>query len=160
MNLHKQQGAYLVEFVLSYAIFMFLVFGCIEVARMMYTWSALTYVTQRGARVAAVCPVNDQNIAQIAVFGTGSNSNSQIIPGVNSGHIAVAYQDTNGSATSNYADIRYVTVSIENYSHQMLIPDLLTNFVSPDVLSPSFSTTLPAESLGFNPDAATRVCFT
>ena len=124
----------------------------------MYTWSALTYATQRGARVAAVCPVNDQVIAQIAVFGNSGNSNSQIIPGVNTGHVAVAYQDTNGAATANYADIRYVTVSIQNYSHQLLIPDLLSNFIAPDVLAPSFSTTLPAESLGFDPDAGNRVC--
>lgn len=162
-NRCTQRGAYLVEFALTYAVFMFVLLGCVEVARVMYTWSALNHVTQRGARVAAVCPVNDSKIAQIAVFGTqdsdGGSTDSSLIPGVTASNISVSYQDEAGNSSTDYAAIRFVTVSVNAYTHQMLIPNLLADFVSPALTAPAFSTTLPVESLGYNPDTETRVCF-
>lgn len=157
--LKRQQGGYLVEFAVCSSLFMFLMFACLEFGRAMYTWSALTLVTQRGARVAAVCPVNDQKIAEIALFGDAANNALSLAPGVGVQNVAVSYQNQNGLPTTSYPDIRFVTVSIENYTHQMLLPDLLTGLLPSEIVSPSFTTTLPAESLGFNPDSQERVCF-
>ncbi len=156
---NRQCGLYLVEFAVTYALLMFALFACIEIARLMYSWSALTFATQRGARVAAVCPLNDPKIAEIAVFGAQSGSTTPMVSGVGVSNIVTTYQNMRGAAASNYADVRYVRVSVENYTHNMLLPNLLSGFVSPSFLSPSFSTTLPAESLGSNPDVGSRVCF-
>ncbi len=156
---NRQHGGYIVEFALTYALFMFVLLGCVEVARVMFTWSALNHATQRGARVAAVCPVNDTKIAQIAIFGADGDTASSLIPGINASNILVEYQDASGSDTTDYADIRYVTVSVSAYTHQMLVPELVAGYVSPTISAPAFSTTLPAESLGYNPDTQTRVCF-
>lgn len=155
----REHGGYLVEFALTYALFMFVLLGCVEVARVMFTWSALNHATQRGARVAAVCPVNDAQIGQIAIFGEQGTTASSLIPGINAGNILVEYQNASGGGTTDYADIRYVTVSVNAYTHQMLVPDLIAGFVSPTISAPTFSTTLPAESLGYSPDTQTRVCF-
>jgi len=155
----KQRGAYTVEFAFAVGIFMFLLFGIIETARLLYTWSALTLVTQRGARVAAVCPIDDELIAQIAVFGANGNPASKIIPGVSTENIALSYMDEDGAPSAAYSKIAYVNVSVVNYTHELLIPMFLSEDNARNILSPSFSTTLPVESLGYNPTSESRVCF-
>ena len=158
-NKSQQSGAYIVEFAYSIGIFMFLLFAVIETGRILYTWSALTLVTQRGARVAAVCPVHDELIAQIAVFG-GSNGNaSTIIPGVGADNISVSYLDESGAASVAYENIAYVNVSIINYTHKLLIPLFLNESIARNILAPTFSTTLSVESLGYDPSSESRVCF-
>lgn len=155
----KQRGAYLVEFVLVYSLFMFVLLGCIEVARLMYAWSALTFVTQRAARVAVVCPLFDQKISEIAVFGSVGGT-SEIVSGVGMENISITYQGEDGVDSISYRDIRYVRVSVQGYSHQLLLSGLVETFVSPTLLAPEFATTLPVESLGFNPDSGgSRECF-
>ena len=158
-HLHRQRGSYSVEYAFSIGIFLFLLFAIIETGRILYTWSALNLVTQRGARVATVCPVNDELIAQIAVFGTGENNASKIIPGVDSGNISLSYFDEVGAPSSAYADIKYVNVSITDYTHELLIPLILNESTVNNLLAPTFSTTLPVESLGYNPSSESRVCF-
>ena len=157
--INRQRGAYTVEFAFSIGIFLFLLFAIIETGRLLYTWSALNLVTQRGARVAAVCPVNDAMIAQIAVFGSNESGASTIIPGVTAGNIALTYYDENGAPSTAYQDITYVNVSIENYTHQLLIPVFFSDNLARNILAPTFSTTLPVESLGYNPSGENRVCF-
>ncbi len=155
----QQRGAYTVEFAFAIGIFLLLLFAVIEIGRLFYTWSALNLVTQRGARVAAVCPVNDALIAQIAVFGSNESEVSTIIPGVTSDNVALAYYDENGAPSTAYEDITYVNVSITNYTHKLLIPVFFSDNLARDILAPTFSTTLPVESLGYNPSAENRVCF-
>ncbi len=159
LNINNQRGSYSVEFAFSIGIFLFLLFGVIETGRLLYTWSALNLVTQRGARIAAVCPVNDELIAQIAVFGTGGNNASQIIPGVGADNIAINYLDESGASTTTYEEITYVNVSITGYTHELLIPTFFSENLERNIISPTFSTTLPVESLGYNPTSESRVCF-
>jgi len=158
-NKNRQRGAYTVEFAFAIGIFLFLLFAIIETGRLLYTWSALNLATQRGARVAAVCPINDDLIARIAVFGSSDTGASQIIPGVGADNIALAYFDEDGAPSTSYKDITYVNVSIANYTHELLIPVLLGDDVASNILAPTFSTTLPVESLGYNPSGENRVCF-
>lgn len=153
----RQQGSYIVEFAAVGSIFLFMLFGAFEVARVMYTWSALDAATQRGARVAAVCPMNDAAIARIALFGTPQNAGT-VIPKVDASNIAVAYLDKFGNTTANRGDVRFVSVGITNYTHQMLIPPLITDYISPNLLSPSFQTVRSSESLGFNPVTGAYAC--
>lgn len=155
----RQKGAYTVEFAFSIGIFMFLLFAVVETGRLLYTWSALTLVTQRGARVAAVCPLNDEMIAKIAVFGAGDNNASTIIPGVEADNISLSYLTDSGAPSTAYEDIAYVNVSVINYTHELLIPLFLDENFARSILAPSFSTTLPVESLGYNPSSESRVCF-
>lgn len=152
-----QRGVYVVEFAVVAAVFLFMVFGAIEVSRLMYTWSALDAITQRGARVAAVCARNDPLIAQYALFGAGGDS--PLVPDLDTGNIAVAYLDENGGPAGG-ARPSYVRVSIVNYNHQMLIPDLIAGYFAPALTANgAFATTRPAESLGRNPDTGQDVCF-
>ena len=156
----SQSGVYTVEFAFSIAICMFLLFGIIETGRLLYTWSALNLVTQRGARVAAVCPINDEKIAQIAIFANSSTGSSKIIPGVGPENISVSYFDKSGATSTAYEDVVFVNVAITGYTHNLLIPILQSDDMERSILAPSFSTTLPVESLGYDPTSGSRVCFT
>lgn len=147
--LQRQSGLYVVEFALVSSVFFFILFSAIEVSRLMYTWSALGAVTQRGARVAAICPLNNANITQTAIFSDGSGST--VIPGFTAANVSVRYLTAGGASTSNKSDVRYVEVSIINYQHQTLIPETIANFVAPLLTAPPFTTTRPAESLGTHP---------
>jgi len=146
-----QKGVYSVEFAIGAGVFFFFMFGSMEVARAMYTWSALDAMTQRGARVAAVCPLNSDAITQTAIFGSNGDG---IVSGVTADNIAVRYLDRNGNPTATRGNTRFVEVSIQNYTHQMLIPETITNMIAPLLTAPPFTTLRAAESLGRNPGGA------
>lgn len=149
-NRSDQQGVYIVEFTLVAGLFFVMLFGAIEVARLFYTWSALDAMTQRGARVAAVCPMNDPAIAQVAIYGNGGGT-STLVPGVTTANINIQYLAGNGNPTGVRNNVNFVQVSIQNYTHQMLIPQTLAGFFAPLLTSPPFTTSLPSESLGKDP---------
>jgi hypothetical protein len=90
--------------------------------------------TRRAARLAAVCPINDPVILPAVNFlGVSGLSTSN-----------VQYLDANGAslgATPTSSDVYYVQVNVFT-SLPLAIPFLST------VMSPSFTVTLPAESLG------------
>ena len=144
----RQKGITTVEFAIIGALFFVLVLGVIEFGRMLFVWSTLTEAARRGARVAAVCPVNHPAIARIAVFNDQSTDGaSPILAGLSSGNVTVEYLDANGSVTGNFVDIRYVRVRITGYQHTLLIPFFNSVFNAPQAV-----TTLPSESLGAVPD--------
>jgi len=145
----KQQGLYIVEFAIAAGVFFFMMFAAMEVARMMFVWSALDSMTQRGARVAAVCPLNDAAVGNVAIYG-GNN----MVPGITPANISVQYLTAAGNPAGSRGATRLVQVSIQNYTHQMLIPATIAGFVAPLLTAPPFTTTRPAESLGRNPGGA------
>src|SRR5260370_25058798 len=73
--MNKMRGVATVEFAIVGAVLLMIIFGCLEFGRTTYTLAALNEGTQRAARLAAVCPLNDQkivdavNFAQVAGFG-------------------------------------------------------------------------------------------
>jgi hypothetical protein len=157
----KQQGIALVEFTLIATFLLFLLIGIMEMARLMYSMQSLSEMTRRGARLAAVCYVSDQN--DIPAL----NSIVNIAPkGFLPQHLIIEYLDADGVAISgdlttntNFAQIRFVSARIDAFNYQLLIPFVtlnLTDFV------PSFQTIIPAESLGVlrptssNPTAITN----
>lgn len=142
-----QTGVTTVEFAIVATALFTVVFGIIELARVLYTWNTLNEMTRRATRVAVVCPINHSAIQRVALFNSATDGGaSAIAPGVEPENISVEYLDEYGEVMSvpMASQVAYVRVSVVNYQHKMFIP-----FV-PQVLSaPRFATTLPRESLGY-----------
>jgi Flp pilus assembly protein TadG len=140
---NQQTGLSTVEFALVAAVMFTMIFGVIEVARAFFVSSALDEATRRGARMAAVCPINDPAIFQAAAF------DNAVLPDLDAGDIAVEYLDTAGAVVGSpavlagFRQIRYVRVRVVGFQHQMFIP-----FVSALFVMPEYATVLPRESLG------------
>lgn len=131
----RQQGLAAVEFAVVGATAMIVLFGCIEVGRMLFVWNAAAEATRRGARVAVVS--TDAAAAKAAVLVYSGQLNN-----LAADNIAVSYYDATGT-TVPPAAAQFVTVSIQNYTHTLLIPGIPLTLAVPD-----FATTLPAESMG------------
>ena len=99
--------------------------------------------------MAAVCPVGDTRPALVAIFANADGA-SGISPDLSTANVVVSYLDQAGapvaSPAANLATVRYVQVRIVNFTQQMMIP-----FVTPELLMPPFTATLPVESLGYSP---------
>jgi len=149
----KQDGLSTVEFALVAAVLFTMIFGVIEVARAFFVSSALDEATRRGARMAAVCPINDAAVFQAAAF------NNTLIPDLDAGDITVEYLDDTGAIVGNpavpagFRVIRYVRVRVVGYQHQTIIP-----FVSALIDLPEYATVLPRESLGIPRQGAIVPC--
>ena len=149
----KQQGISTVEFALVAAVLFTMIFGVIEVARAFFVTSALDEATRRGARMAAVCPINDPAIFQAAAF------NNAVVPDLDAGDLTVEYLANAGATVANPAAaagfrlIRYVQVRVVGYQHQLMIP-----FVSTTFFMPEFATVLPRESLGIPRQGVVTPC--
>jgi len=144
---NKQKGVYSIEFSIVAGVFFLLFFAVIEGARLMYTWNVLTEVTRRGARLATVCQVSQGassfSPASNAVLNAATFADDTLIPNLSSANVNLSYLDYSGNTASTFSEILLVRAEIDHYQHQLLIP-----FFSITLNSPSFSTTLPAESLG------------
>jgi Flp pilus assembly protein TadG len=147
--MRRQQGVTTVEFAIVAAVLFTLIFGIIEFGRALFVANALVESTRRGARMAAVCPVGDARPAAVAIFANADGA-SAIAPGLTTANVVVSYLNSAGAPvanpTANLASISFVQVRIVDYTQEMLIP-----FVMPSFLMPSFTATLPIESLGYAP---------
>jgi len=140
-----QCGITTVEFAICGAVYFLVLFGVIEVGRLMFTMNALDEVTRRGARLASVCPVTQNaQVSNTATFG------GTVVSGLLPEHVDIAY--LRGDFTpiadpiASFSNIIYVRVRIVGFTHRLLIP----LFVQ-DITPPPFSTTVLAESLGIIP---------
>lgn len=137
----NQQGTTTVEFAIVGLVFFTVLFGLIDLSRIFFSLAALDESTRRGARVAAVCPVNDPLVTQVALF-------SGLVPTLGTQNISVQYLDVDGNlvgapAGAGYGSIRFVRIRIQNFQLQTFIPGLATLLTMP-----AFETTIPSESLG------------
>jgi Flp pilus assembly protein TadG len=152
-SIKKQQGLSTVEFALVALVLFMMIFGVIEIARAFFVTSLLDEATRRGARMAAVCPINDPAVFQAAAF------NNAVIPDLDAGDITVEYLDVAGTVVANPTDtagfrlIRYVRVRVVGYQHQMFIPLVAALFFMPE-----YATVLPRESLGIPRQGAIVPC--
>ena len=165
----KQQGVATVEFAIVGALLMLLLLGVIEFARLVFVWNTGTEATRRGARVAAVCPVNDPAIRNIAVFNDNATSGpSALLTGLSTADIRVEYLDNGGNPVdcsgcncdntcgdASFVSIKYVQVSINNFQHTLLLPPPLNITLT----MPPFESTLPRESLGVVPGVGSQCPF-
>lgn len=155
MSAHKQRGLVLTETAIVGLVVMIVMFGVLELGRMFFVINALEEAARRGARVAAVCQVNDPAIAQMTIFNaSGDSGPSGLIYNLSTGNVDVGYLNDSGAVVAdpvgNYLDIAYVRVSIVNYQHQLLIPMFIRT-----INLPEFMATLPRESLGVTPTGFT-----
>lgn len=155
-----QSGLVVVELALVGLIAFILLFGAIEFGRLMYTWNVMTEGTRRGARVAAVCPIDSagqDKVRRATLFRdpNGDGSAGDIaFPDLEPDNVLVEYLTAAGVTTATRNDVEFVRVSIIDYELQLLIPGLF-----PTITMPSFATTLPAESLGIVPGSTPNCVF-
>ena len=149
-----QRGLVAVEVAVVGMIAMVALFAVFEVARVFFVFNTLEEATRRGARLAAVCPVNDPAVPELAIFNTSGGASSPLINGLTTSNMEISYLNDLGAVVGdpvgNYADIAYVRARIVNLQHQLLIPLFVRTF-----FTPSFSTTVPRESLGVSKDGVT-----
>jgi len=143
-----QRGTTTVEFAIVASVALLVLFGVIEVGRAVFVLNSLGEATRRSARMAAVCPINDRAIREVALFNVpGGGDGSRVVGGLTPEHVAVEYLDGNGNAIADpvggFGQIRFVRTRIVNFQHHMLIP-----FGDYIFTTPEFSTTLRRESLG------------
>lgn len=150
--MRKLQGTTTVEFAIAGSVFFLVLFGAIEVARMMWARSVLEEGVRRGARLAAVCrPEDSAAVRQRASFPQGGGA--ALVPGFTSANLRVEYLDSTGVvratdpsvavAANVYVSIRYVRVTVQNFTMPLVIP-FLNRIFQPN----GMSSTLPRESLG------------
>ncbi|TXI41436.1 MAG: pilus assembly protein [Nitrosomonas sp.] len=107
--------------------------GIMELSRVLHYWNTATEATRLGARLAVVC---NQNAAAV-------KTKMQNMLGIlNSSNISVQYIDKDGKSCDLDSSCRSVTVSISGVTVSTLAP-----LVPLNIAMPSFSTTLPRESL-------------
>ena len=157
-NPGKQSGIALVEFAIVGAFAIMMIFTVLEISRAIFVVNALTEATRRGARMAAVCPINDPAIAQVATFNApGAGNTSPIVSQLDTTDFVLEYLDRGGAVIGDPGDnfnlIRYVQVRVVNFEHELLIPFAQATFTMPE-----FTTTLPRESLGVPRDGAITPC--
>lgn len=156
----RQQGLTTVEAAIGAALMLVILFGIIEISRLVFTWNYLDEVTRRGARVAAVCPFDHPAIRRAAIFSTPTGADdSPHVGRLTTSDVDIEYLDAAGGDPFTHPTLtpigatRFVRVSIND----LQIPLLLFRKVT--LNAPPFTTVLPSESLGFNPDTGTCRCF-
>lgn len=162
MTINKQRGATTVEFAIVGLVLMVMIFGVFEVGRAYYTAAMLEEVTRRGARLAAVCPINDPAIAQLAILNaSGDTGNSQLINGLSPGNVVIDYIDADNAvvadpgSTVGFLTIRYVRARISGFTYQLSVPFVAGIATLP---MPEFTYLLPRESLGVPREGAITPC--
>jgi len=129
----KQKGSVLVEFALTAPIYFLILFGIIEYGRILYAMNLASEATRHGARVAAVCNMNATGIR---------NQMRTRMPSLTDQNITVAYATETGNTSCTQATCATVTVRVVGLNLRAFIP-----YAPFNLTLPSFSTTLPRESL-------------
>ena len=128
-NRKSQRGVAAVEFAIIAVILFTLLFGIMEMGRVLFMINTTTEATRLGARLAVVCDQGASAIktrmVSLAGFLTPGNINVAYLPG--------------GCTVDT---CRYVNVSVAGITVQSIVPLIPVNFPMPP-----FSTTLPRESM-------------
>ena len=164
----KQKGINIVEFAIVSLLFFTLLFSIIEFSRLMFIINTLGEASRRGARIAAVCPIDSSTTTQIRKAIRFSSDPKSKDDGniLDINDIDIIYLDssfnpvfTNPSTSApdaKYESIEFVQVSIGIGEQKLAIPASIQK-----VFPPSVTTTLPRESLGrtTTTNPTTRQCF-
>ncbi|MDP3816040.1 TadE/TadG family type IV pilus assembly protein [Pseudomonas sp.] len=156
MNRKRMQGVYVVEFAIIGLLLFTLLFGVLEMGRLYFTVGTLNEVARRGARLAAVCDISDPVVLRRAIFNAATDSGaSDLISSLETADLSLTYLDENGAIVANpndngsgFSSVRYVQLSIVNFSFTLLIPGF-----GGGITLPAFRATLPRESLGRHAEA-------
>lgn len=144
--MNKIRGVATVEFAIVGGVLLMVIFGCLEFGRATYTLAVLNEGTQRAARLAAVCPIQDPVIAPAVAFGQIAGFNNTITCS-SGGNVNLQYLDITGTplacVPASTSLVYYVRVGVTGYNIPLFIPGLNLT-----IASPPYTVTLPAESLG------------
>jgi Flp pilus assembly protein TadG len=115
-------------------------FAVIEFGRALWVHNALADAARRGARYAVINLANEEKVKNVVVYGDEDGGVTPMIPNLTTDNVTVNYSDFAVNKGK-------VTVSIEAYQFQFVIP-----IVGTTITMPSYTTTLPGESVGTVPD--------
>lgn len=162
MRIRRQRGLATVEFAIVASIVLTMIFGVIEVARIYYVYAMLDDVARRGARLAAVCPINDPAVPRLAIYnGSADAGNSPLVRNLTPGNVVIDYLDgANGvvatpNQPANFVQIRYVRARVVGFEVPIVMP-LLGGLSR--IQMPEFVSILPRESLGIPREGAITPC--
>lgn len=150
MKRKTASGAYVVEFAIVVTVFLIVLLGLIDFARLLFLWNSLAEATRVGARTAVVCKHNSNLVTQRM---TG-------IASIGSDNIRTIWFDTKGNANPNCYSANTsdtcaaVEVSITGVSFSPISPIGWIGFNTIDALSSR--TYLTREMMGLDvsvPDA-------
>lgn len=158
LNRRRMRGVYVVEFAIIGLLLFTLLFGVLEMGRLYFTVNSLDEVVRRGARLAAVCDIQDPVILRRAIFNTATDSGaSSLIAGLETADLTLVYLNENGAEVTSpndlvgatgFAAIRFVQLRVANFPFDLLIPGF-----GGVITLPTFRSTIPRESLGRHAEA-------
>jgi len=135
----RQTGATTVEFALVMLMFLMMVFGIMDFARLLYTWNTANEVAREGARYAVVCADPSSSTRVLAKMQV-------LMPAITASNITVVWEPAGCDASSCEA----VTVSLTGLNFQWVSP-LPGTVGLPAWTLPGFSTYLTREMMSYNP---------
>lgn len=141
----KQSGATIIEFALSFLVFMMFLLGITDFARMLFTWNAASEAARMGARYAVVCDNTGNAAAVLARM-------QALLPQIAT--IDVQWEPEGCSS----ATCEGARVSITNLDYQWIspIPGMATALAP--IQMPAFTTYLPREIMRQDPNSNERIC--
>jgi hypothetical protein len=144
----NQCGATVVEFALVLIIFLTFLLGILDFARMLWTWNAANEATRWGARISVVC---DKGATAVLT------NMQKFLPQLAPANVKIDWYDATGniSTTCDHTDCSGVNVRIINLNYQWISPIGFGNHAA--IPMPGFSTYLPREIMGQDPNSAS-VC--
>ena len=154
MNQSRSRGTTALEFAIVVATLLVVIFGILDLSRIVYLRMTLEEGVRRAARIAAVCPPNSPLIKKAALF-QDSAAQGVAIPGATLENVNVIYLNESGllvDPLSQFTSVRFVRVSIDGVSLSLFIP-FFTGVFAPT----NISSTTSAESLGVLPATGSSV---
>lgn len=149
----NQFGATIIEFALVLILFLTVMLGIVDFARMLWTWNAASEATRWGARVSVVCERDATAVLNRMQF---------FVPQLQSSNVQIDWYKWDNpsstyvvSTTCNHTDCAGVNVKIKNLDYQWMGP-VAYGFQAVFGM-PGFSTFLPREIMGQDPNSAS-VC--
>jgi len=137
----NERGSTLVEFAIAATVFLTCVFGVIEFGRALWVHNALTDAARRGARYAVLHSADDvDQVKNVVVYGDPAGGTDPLVSDLTTDNVIVTYSDFGVNHGT-------VTVSVEDYQFQFVIP-----VVGTTITMPKYATTLSGESIGFVPN--------
>jgi len=136
----QMAGATTVEFALGLLIFLMLVLGIVDFARMLFTWSAANEAARAGARYAVVCDDTAQQALVLARM-------QALLPQITTATVTWTPAGCTASTCEG------VTVGITGLNYQWISP--IVGAAAPLIPMPSFSTFLPREVMRKDPHSPT-----
>lgn len=144
----SQAGSGIVEFALVAVLFLTVLLAIMDFGRILFTWNSVAEATRLGARISVVCDKNAERVGQ---------GMQKLVPAIDPAtHLEIDWYDQDGINDScNIDECIGVAVRVKNLTIQPVSPLAWIGFSSLTV--PGFSTYLPREIMGQDPDSDT-VC--